>query len=448
MKTILFFIFLGLFNAGMAQVLPDMCANEDPSTLKSVSLNDFIDISNEPIKHVRVNFIFLRKNDGTGGFQENNPDHQQYINDMISNLNTIYSSIPSNYDPTCYNGTYGTYSDSKIRFDVDTMYLDDTYAWNNENSSYMCPGYSGYHLTTLNNQIAQNSSEPAINVFFTEDESAYQNIIVNQNCPVPDNVGFTSVCCSEYPEFSNLGYNQSVHMRNKYLKYYWMMNCVVGNNCNYPEWENDPPTEEEAYSWLGAGNGVAHELAHSLDLYHVSHNNCDDCIQHLMNNTHCRIANFLSPLEIGTMHKALSLSSARKYVPADTYSSTPFSISQNKTWDDDMRIYRGINVNNGAILEILDNLIVPSETEITVTGGSELIIGGSNITTPHTNSSLSITFNQNSTASIENSSIENCDVNVESANLTLDNSTIELGVNSEFVINSGSEFLMTNSTVQ
>jgi len=105
MKTILFFIFLAICNSGFGQVLPGICAMEDPPTLKSVSLNDFIDISNEPIKHVRVKFIFLRKNDGSGGFQKDNPADQQYINDMITNLNSKYSNIPSNYDPTCNDKT-------------------------------------------------------------------------------------------------------------------------------------------------------------------------------------------------------------------------------------------------------------------------------------------------------------------------------------------------------
>ncbi|MGE5394297.1 MAG: hypothetical protein ACM3P1_06085, partial [Candidatus Saccharibacteria bacterium] len=291
MKYLLMFILLIIinYNTIYAQNNEPFCAFEDQMTLKSGELT-YIDISNEPIKHVRTNFIFLRRNDGTGGFQPNNQDHQQYINDMITNLNSIYSNIPSSYDPTCYNGAYGVFSDSKIRFDVNVMYIDDTYNWNNENSigSYypFCPGYQGYHLTSLNNQIAQNNPEPAINVFYTEDDSGYQSIVINQNCPYT-NLPFDYVSCSESPSHSNFNMNQSVHLRNVFLKYYWMMNCVVDNNCNNPAWINDPPTWEEAYSWISAGRLQAHELAHSFGIGHVSYNDCSHCLDFLMNNNGC-----------------------------------------------------------------------------------------------------------------------------------------------------------------
>jgi len=346
MKYVLIvFLHIACSNIIYAQGNDPICATQEKLGLKSEEIG-FIDISNEPIKHVRTNFIFLRRNDGTGGFQANNPNHQQYINDMITNLNSTYSNVPSSYDPTCYNGAYGVYSDAKIRFDVNVMYLNDTYAWNNENSTGsfypFCPGYQGYHLTNLNNQIAQNSPEPALNVFFTEDESAFQNIIIGQNCPYT-NLPFDYVSCSEYPT-SDFNLNQSVHFRNVFLKYYWMMNCVVDNNCNNPAWINDPPTWEEAYSWLGAGRLQAHELAHSIDIVHVSHNDCSHCLDYLMNNNGCSWGNFLSPIDIGNMHHALSHTSARKYVTADTYSNTPILVSQNAIWSNNSRIYSGLNI--------------------------------------------------------------------------------------------------------
>jgi hypothetical protein len=451
MKYLTFIFTLLLCFKLHAQVFEQVCYDDDsPLILKSSAIS-YVDISNEPIKHVRVNFIYLRRNDGTGGFQENNSDHQQYIIDMTTNLNSIYSRIPGNYDATCYNGTYGVYSDSKIRFDVNVMYLNNTYAWNNENSSspYGCPGFPGYHLTNINNQIAQNNPEPAINVFFTEDGSAYQDIVLNGNCPIPGDLGsyFQSISCSEYPDRNDYSYNQSVHMRNKFLKYYWMMNCAANNICQNPYWENNPPTEQEVYQWLQIGRGVAHELAHSFGIGHVSHNTNYDCLDYLMNNTSASWGEFITPIEIAYMHWALSETSMRKYVHDNTYSSTPISITQGKVWNDDIRIYRGIEVENGAKLQILNNLIIPSETEITISDGSILTIENANISTPHTNSVLNISFSQNSVISIENSTITNCNMNVQSSELLMDNSEIELGANGEFVIEVGSEILMTNSSI-
>jgi len=440
MKKYILFISVILFcNNIKSQVFQDICSTVGSSTtLKSASLLDFSDISDEPIKYVRVNLIFLRKDDGTGGFQENDPDHQQYISDKQNNSNYFMANIPSGYDSHCYDGSSGLLDDSKIRFVYNVIYINNTSAWNNHTASGYCSALPS-NLVALNDSIIQNSSAPAINVFYTEDSVPYDSIVVNQNCPI--NNGIPPTSCTTLPSFLNLNYNQAVHMRNHYTKYYWMMNCVVGNSY----W--DDPDESTVYGWLNAGRIEAHELAHNLALRDIDKPN-GECAQHLMMHNSQGYGNFLSPDEIERMHNALSLSSARKYVTADTYSNTPISVSSNTTMDEDMRIYRGINVNNGATLEILNNVIIPSETEISVSDGSNLVIDGSNVTTPNTSSILNIAFTQNSTISIQNSSIENCDINVGSANLTLDNSTIELGSNGEFVINSGSEFLMTNSIIQ
>lgn len=452
MKYILIFITLLLLtNKNFAQVfLGPICAMEDSQELKSGELG-FIDITNEPIKHVRTNFIFLRKNDGTGGFQENNPDHQQYISDLIAGLNNIYSNIPPGYDPLCYNGAYGVYGDTKIRFDVNVMYVNNTYAWNNENSTGpfypFCPDEPGYHLTNINNQIAQNSTEPAINVFFTEDESAYENIVVNQNCPFT-NLPFTDISCSQGSVTNNFNFNQSVHMRNKFIKYYWMMNCVAGNNCQNPAWVNDPPTEEEAYSWLGGGMGVAHELTHCFDIGHVSHNDTIHCLDYLMNNTGHSWATFISPIDIGYMHHALSHTSARRYVPADTYSNTPILVTQNTTWSDNSRIYRGISIQNGSQFQLTTELIIPSQVDILVQGTSSLIASDATIHTPGTSSTLDLIVQQNSSVTLTNSTIQNCNVSIQSGSLTLNNAIIDISNSGNFTVEVGSTLNFNSGTIQ
>lgn len=448
MKYLLFtcVLILVLNSSIYAQDDGPFCTTIGTMELKSAELS-FIDISNEPIKHIRTNFIFLRKNDGTGGFQENNPDHQQYISDMITNLNNIYSNVPSSYDPTCYNGAYGVYNDTKIRFDVNVMYLDNYSAWNNQNKP-LCPDDANYHLQTLNNQIVQNNPEPAINVFFTEDEAAFQSIVINQNCPLPSNLPYTYVSCSQFPDHNNFNLNQSVHMRNVFLKYYWMMNCVVDNNCNNPDWINDPPTWEEAYSWLAAGRVQAHELAHSVGISHVNHNDCSHCLDFLMNNNGCSWGNFLSPINIGYMHHSLSHTSMRKYVPADTYSNVPIQLSQNTTWSDNSRIYRGLSIQNGSLFQLTTELIIPSQVDILLQGTSSLIASGATIHTPSTTSTLDLIVQQNSSVTMTNSTILNCNVSIQSGALTLNNATIDISNSGNFSVGLGSTLTFNSGTIQ
>jgi hypothetical protein len=151
-KITLIFLTIIFCNIGFSQVFQDICGVQGEPELKSVPLLDFSDISSEPIKYIRVNLVFLRKDDGTGGFQENNTDHQYYINDIKNRSNYLMANITSSYDPICYNGSLGTISDSKIRFVYNVMYVNNTNAWKYQSSA----------LTTLLNTIVQNSVYPAI----------------------------------------------------------------------------------------------------------------------------------------------------------------------------------------------------------------------------------------------------------------------------------------------
>mgnify|MGYP001367908516 CR=1 FL=1 len=448
-KTIIILVTLLCSLSLNAQIFEQICITPDNSSLKSVPINNFLDISNEPIKTIRINLIFLRKNDGTYGFQQNNSAHQQYINDMISELNSFYSTIPNDYNSQCYNGTYGVYTDSKIRFDIETMYLNNTSAWDNYNKE-LCPGYTNYHLQSLNNQIAQNGSVPRINVFFTEDSRATDSIIANQYCPIEDRVGslFQSISCSEGPKTDNFNYNQSVHMRNHFVKYYWMMNCVVNNNMNDPKYAANPPSTDEVYGWLDKGRGLAHELGHSLDLGHTSPND-STCAKHLMMNKASGYGHFISPLEIANIHHALSLTSLRRYVTETTYSSTPISISQNTSWTSSIRIYRGLTIQSGATFQLSSELIIPSETDIIVTGsGSSFTASGATIHTPHTNSTLDLNVLQSASVTLSGgTTIQNCNVSVQSGSLTINNANIDISSTGSFNVAVGATFTMSQGSI-
>lgn len=78
----------------------------------------------------------------------------------------------------------GIYADSKIRFDVEFIYIQDDYYWNNENdyNNCGCPSRNNWYLKPLAEQIDSLSianERPAINVFFTENECVYNDIVLN-----------------------------------------------------------------------------------------------------------------------------------------------------------------------------------------------------------------------------------------------------------------------------
>ncbi|HNW51572.1 MAG TPA: hypothetical protein PKH79_10860 [Prolixibacteraceae bacterium] len=436
-KYILSILTVLICNNLLCQVFQDI--DETVSSLKSTTtdLLNYYDISNEPIKYVRVNMIFLRKNDGTGGFQSNNSAHQQYINDKINNSNYFMANITSDYDTICYDGSSGVINDSKIRFVYNVMYINNSTAWNNGGGG--CSVLPS-NLVTLNDSIVQNSAYPAINMFYTEDQTSYQNIVINQNCPTTNNIPNTS--CTYRPSFYSFNDAQNVHMRCSYTKYYWMMNCVVGNSY----WGY--PSQSTVYSWLNAGRVEAHELVHNLDLGDIDKPN-GECDQHLRMHNHDGYGNFLSPEEIADMHKALSQSNARRFVTETTYSSTPITISQNTSWASSIRIYRGLTIQSGAAFQLSSELIIPSETDIVVTGsGSSFTASGATIHTPHTNSTLDMIVQQSASATLsDGTTIQNCNVSVQSGSLTINNANIDISSTGSFNVAVGATFTMSQGSI-
>jgi len=437
MKKIIFTIVLQfLLNNAWSQIFQDIddMINMPKATL--IPMMDYSDLSNEPVKYVRVNLIFLRKNDGTGGFQENNPDHIAYIYDKINNSNNIMSNIANNYDSDCYDGSAGVYYDTKIRFLYNIIFINNTYAWGT--SSFGCSSLP-LSLVACNDSINQSMSHAAINIFYTEELSSYDNIVLNQNCPIAN--GIPTMSCARLPT-TDFNYNQTINMRGNFTKYYWMMNCVVGNSYY------GSPDENTVYNWLNPGRIQTHELIHCLNVGDI-HEPDGDCAQHLMMHNEGGYGYFLSPLEITDMHVALSQSSASRYVVETTYSSSPIIISQNKSWSNKIRIYRGLTIQDGATFQLANELIIPSETDIIVTGnGTNFSASGAIIHSPHNNTTLDVTVQNNATLVLNNNSfIENCNVSVQSGSITINNANIKLSNTGNFTVHTGAQFLMNQGLI-
>lgn len=411
-----------------SQIFEDFCSTDGSLKSAIVCPIDFSDISHEPVKYVNVNMVFLRRNDGSGGFQQTDQEHQGYINDMVYYSNQFMSNIPTSYDPICYDGNQGFINDSKIRFTYSTHFVNNTSAWNNNASA----------LNTIRDSLLALFTEPSICMFFTEAESPYVDIIVNQNCPDSNNHNIPSTSYANIPT-TNFSQHLYSNMRGFFLKYYWMMNCVVGNS------DHGSPSRSVVYDWLKVGRIQAHELCHNLNLGDIDYPGTCTCAQHLMMHNACGYGNFFKPQEISDLHIALSALSSRKYVSSTIYSSTPYSISNNTTWGISLRIYRGINHTSGTF-ELTNLLIMPVETNFVSTGSANLSLNGATLSTPHINGAPKLQALQNSNVSISNSTLNNFDVEVKnSANLTVSNST--LNIRNAFTVEQGAEFTMTSGKI-
>ncbi len=201
----------------------------------------------------------------------------------------------------------------------------------------------------------------------------------------------------------------------------------------------------QAFNTSGAGYGhwiyaftnhAAHELGHNLDLNHT-YDNCstedaipdfdplgdvfyidpnngnnltcphdgndnicgtapnpfinnpnDPCYTETTNNLMGALfltSHHLSPLQIGKIHKATSVTSLRKYVDKEKnscpYSSIPININTNETLYLDIRLYNDLIVRSGNTLTITCRVEFPDGAALVVEPGARLVLKGNALLT-------------------------------------------------------------------
>jgi hypothetical protein len=311
---------------------------------------------------IRINLIFLHRNDGTGMFSQSNPEHVELINEIIVNTNLRYNELINSSDLNCHI-PYGFLPSSKIEFVPNIIHINDEFGWNNENDSeyYNCPGSPNWYLNYINDLI-HNTYPKGINVFFTETASYYQALIIDQSTQAGGPINWA---CSQFPSRNDLARSSKIHMPNLFTKY-WRMKNISTIQYGQP-W--DPIVREWFVS--GASATLAHELGHSFDLTHIN-----NCLWSIMNPSGSAYHRTFNPTEIGTMHRFLSISNIRQFVTDNSFITIPLNINSNTVFDLNIKLYRDIILNQGKNLSITCEFHLTPQATVTIKNGGLLSIDG------------------------------------------------------------------------
>lgn len=345
----------------------------------------------DEIIFLKLNFIFLTKPDGKGNFEQNNPEHLQAIDDVISNMNYRLLNMEQ---PIQGCGGFGENNSptTKMQFVVNKIWRIDP-AWD-----YLYTGFTPCTLpnapmscNNFNKVYPDNESEyfygyydndptiPAgINIVFANNGNVYDQIVNNQNYTVPGRQGWAASQNS-----SNINFNQKLRqffpdVFNDYLVKRYYIADNPDPNSPYP---NTPWSTVYGWFYYGLAGSILHETGHNFNLPHQY-----SCFSAIMNPNFGSSRGYFSNLEISTLYFSASTTSVRQYFTQDSFKKTTILSNSNQLWDLNFRLYSNVKVDNNSSLKATCKIIMPPESRVIVKRESNLIIEGADISSANNTS--------------------------------------------------------------
>jgi len=333
----------------------------------------------DDVIYIKLNFIFLTKPDGTGNFEQNNPDHIQVIDDIVAAMNNRLANLGQ---PVAGCNGYGqaNFTDTKIQTVVNKIWKADP-AWDYLYTGYdpnlgplggnmpLYPPSSDYYYTYLD---SDPSIPSGINVVFANNGNIYNNYMATGDYSASSGEGWAA---AEFPYQAPIDRKLRQFWPNLFNKYLYMKNFVVNN----PTWGSQPWSVVR--QWLvGMGyTSFPHELGHNLGLYH------HDCGSNIMSydpGNH----DYFSRDNIATMYFSASVTSARQYFTDNSFKTTNINVTSNQLWDIDFRNYSNVKIDNNSSLKTTCKLIMAPESRVVVKSGSNFIIEGADVSSANNTS--------------------------------------------------------------
>jgi hypothetical protein len=328
----------------------------------------------------KVNFVIAQRNDGTGNLRLDNPEHVAFLDGMVNEMNTVLDNLTNQCNPC---SSIQNFEDAAIRLDVNYIEVRDNFAWNhlNDPTANSCPGppdcnsFDKPYLMYINSLV----SEPGFNCMITVDSLNYEHFVTNGLCGSPPSNHYKGFWYSGWPSSSQLDHPGMCHLPDLFFNYHRNSSACVD-----PPWDTGAIANQIIYT----GRTALHEIGHYWDLGHVL-GSSTGCNANLMSSgtpcgEPCDWSSFhrtLTGCQLGTTFTSLMATNVRQYVECDEALDHAILVSSNQTWNNDLRIYGDVIVDENIELTISCNLHFQNNGKIFVKQGGKLILDGAHLTT-------------------------------------------------------------------
>lgn len=352
------------------------CASSSPYNYNN---NLYMPQNNDAVIYVKMNFIFLTKPDGTGNFEQNNPEHVQVIDDLVAAMNYRMANLGQPV-AGCDGDGQANFSNTKIQAVVNKIWKADP-AWDFLYTGYdpnlgplggnmpLYPPSSDYYYTYLD---SDPSIPSGINVVFANNGDIYNHYMTTGDYTLPPGEGWAA---SEFPYYTPIDRKLRQFWPNLFNKYLSMKNFIVNN----PTWGSQPWSVIRQW-FIGMGyTSFPHELGHNLGLYH---HDCGSNIMSYAQGNH----DYFSRDDIGTIYRSASVTSVRQYFTENSFKNTNLNVTSNEVWDINFRNYSTVRIDNNASLKTTCKLIMAPQSRVIVKSGSNFIIEGADVSSANNSS--------------------------------------------------------------
>ena len=351
-------------------------------------------LKNPPIMYIEISFHVFLDNNGGNSYYTNTLEGKDRLLQVLNTVNQIYSG---GWGPS--DSVAGVVplpnNDTRIRFTLGNN-NERIYFYNNSTLNILGKfGSPDFTPETFYNYIQSNYPErnTKLNVYFTAGSdgsaSAYGRFpIFTDYWPLLNTNQYVVVLrCHEIT--GNIGNglaHELAHNLDLFHTYcgggaspvictdYWSLNCpTTPATCNDDEYLSDI---------FGTCPGTYPHLRPWVDPYDNTMPDADRITNNVMGGTPSQV--YFSPMQAGQMHRTLALKSTGKYVREDCFSSIPLVINSDEEWDLNLKLYRDINIAQGAVLTLSNNFgslyggyvafELPYNGTITVNSGAALVV--------------------------------------------------------------------------